>query len=237
MLYDSNRFEEWEARLAEKKIVGVCRDGEHKWRAYLHIGSKQVWQKRGFRWKAEAANARMEAEQRYHMRKLAVKGADRRKDAIRTPNDADFFEGVRPRPDGTYEAYRMVKAPPAQKSEVRFVEQSLGIFAERSLAFLCVQASIGGIDFDKTFFKTYLEMHEQAEKLRRDMLEFSQKTLIPLLQLAPSKGKKRKVYRSILGYRWEQVRRYKTKTIYTSSGPEKVKELSGVYLRLVKEKE
>lgn len=225
-----------EERLLKERVPGVCLRPNGTWRAYLHIKDKQVWSKEGFATKSEAVDARLAAEERLHMRKLAVKGSDRKKEAIRSPKQAELFEGVRYLPDGRCEAYRMVKAP-AEKDEVRFVEKKLGVFDEPSLAYLCAQAAIAGVVFDETFFDLFLDMHAQAEQIKKGMLEFSQKTLIPLLQLAPSKGKKRKVYRSIKGFRWEQVRRYKTKTIYTSAGPEQVRELSGIYLRLVKEKD
>lgn len=223
-----------EERLLGMKIPGVCRDGE-RWRAYLHIGKVQVWQKRGFVTKSEAVDARLDAEDRFRVRKTFIRDYDKaNRKLVTTPEEALQFEGLRQLDDGMYQIYRMAPAP-ADKGEMRFVEQVLGEHEDFGIAALHARAALKGMAFDEEYFTAYLEMHEQAEKLKRDMREFAKETLIPLLQLHKGKGRVRREERSILGYGWQQVRRYKKVPVEqhgTIVGEEKV--LSGVYLRLVK---
>ena len=228
--------EQREEYLLLQKVPGVCRYGKKgKWRAYLHIKEKQVWQKSGFETKSEAVDARREAEQRF--------GKTEKRETVvvtgslpKSPRQTELFEGVRIVEDGMYEAFRYVEAP-ADAGEKRFVEEVLGVYEDYGLAVLHARASVAEVPFDELFFVKYLEMHEQVEKLKRDMHEFAQSAILPLLRLS-RQAKPRRVEHCFLGYRWQQVRRYKkvtwkddNLTVHTQ------KQLSGVHLRIVKDKE
>lgn len=222
--------------LRSKRVTGVCRQGD-KWRAYLHIGDVQVWHKGGFATKSEAVDARLDAEHRFGNDK-ALRRVDR---AVvrraKTPQAVREIEGVRKLPDGRWMAYHYVERHGSGQGQKVFDEVVLGEYAREDYGLACLhaRAAIAGVAFDRSYFETYLAMYREIHKIKRDMDTFAQEALLPLMQLSKL-AKPRRAEHIFLGYRWQQVRRYKSRKWLENGELRKQRVFSGTYLRLVAER-
>jgi len=226
---------EREEMLLSRRVPGVCKQGD-KWRAYLHIGNVQVWHKGGFCSKSEAVDARLDAEHRFGNDK-ALRRVDR---AVvrraKTPQAVRGLEGVRKMTDGGWMAYHFVERTAGQGRKV-FDEVALGEYAREDYGLACLhaRAAVAGVDFDRSYFELYLDMYRQLHKIKADMDAFAQEALLPLLQLS-KRAKPRRAEHIFFGYRWQQVRRYKSRKWLENGDLRKQRVFSGTYLRLVPER-
>ena len=226
---------EREEMLLSRRVPGVCKQGD-KWRAYLHIGNVQVWHKGGFATKSEAVDARLDAEHRFNNYR-ALRRVDRTVvRRARTPQQVLEIEGVRKLQDGRWLAYHYVERTAGQGQKV-FDEVVLGEYAREDYGLACLhaRAAVAGVAFDRSYFETYLAMYREIHKIKRDMDTFAQEAILPLLQMR-KKAKPRRAEHVFLGYRWQQVRRYKSRKWLENGELRKQRMFSGTYLRLVAER-
>ena len=229
--------EQREEYLLSIKVPGVCQYGKKgKWRAYLHIKEKQVWQKSGFETKSEAVDARREAEQRFaeDLNEASLVTAAKRLQR-KTPVQADLLDQlVRRLPSGHYE----VSTTEYNEKTKRLRRKRIGgPYKDYGAARLRAIAYLRGVPFSMDVFRQYLGTHNLIADLVEKNRKLAEENILPLLQVRDMQGTTKRGERVIIGHRWQPVRRFRKTPVEGIEGAVVTKkELAGVHLRIVKDK-
>ena len=225
--------EQREEYLLLQKVRGVCRYGKDKWRAYLHIGDRQVWSKAGFETKSEAVDARREAERRFaeDLKEAALEVAGKRAQ-LKMVVQADLLDQlVRSLPGGKYEVATTVyheKTKRLRRKRIGGPYRDYGAARLRAIAYL------RGTPFRLDVFRQYLETHNMIADLVEKNRRLAEEKILPLLQVRDMQGTTKRGERVIIGHRWQPVRRFRKTPVEEGGGAVVTKkELAGVHLRIV----
>ena len=180
----------------------------HRYRAYLHIGSKQEWHKWFRRNELELAKRELgEARSRFadkieelHMRRLC---AFKQRKATKQPDLLDqLIMGLG---DGSYEVFRVVPAgSKGVKAKVVF-----GPFRDYGAARLAALAHVYGKKFRLDAFRKYLKRQREIRQLQKANRKLAEEEILPLLEIKDIQGTTKLGERVLLGHRWQRVRRFK----------------------------
>lgn len=223
-----------------KQRGGICwSERLQRWRAYLHIGSKQVWQCSKYR-KDEKESAEQdleEARKRFaeDLNEAALVVAGRRAQ-LKTVVQVDLLDQlVRSLPSGKYEVATTVydeKTKRLRKKQIGGPYRDYGAARLRAIAYL------RGVPFSLNVFREYLSTHNMIADLVEKNRRLAEKKILPLLQMRDMQGTTKRGERVILGRRWQPVRRFNKVHVEGIDGTLVTKkELAGVHLRIVPDKE
>ncbi len=225
---------------AMKQRGGVCwSERMRRWRAYLHIGNRQVWSCAKYRKdeKEFAERDLEEARQRFakEVNKATLSAAAKRLQR-KMPAQIDLLEQlVEMLHDGSFEVSATVYD---EKTGVLRKKRIGGPYKDHGAARLRAIAYLKGVPFNLDTFRQYLKTHDLIAELVEKNRRLAEEKILPLLKVRDMQGTTRRGERVIIGHRWQPVRRYKkvtwkdeSLTVYTE------KQLSGVHLRIIEDKE
>ena len=208
-----------------------------RFRAYLHIGSKQEWHKWFRKDQLELAKKELdEARSRFagkienaRMQRLC---GMKQEEATRQPDLLDQLIMVLG--DGSYKVFRVV---PAGSEGVK-AEGICGPFKDYGAARLAALAYVYGRKFRLDAFRKYLKRHSQIQRLQKANRKLAEEEILPLLEIKDTQGTTRLGERVLLGYRWQRVRRFRVNDSLQENGVVVSRqEVEGVHLRVIPARE
>lgn len=223
-----------------KQRGGICwSERLRRWRAYLHIGNKQVWSCAKYR-KDEKESAERDLEEARMRFAKDLNEADLvaagKRAQLKMVAQADLLDQlVRSLPSGKYEVTTTVYD---EKTKGLLRKWIGGPYRDYGAARLRAIAYLQGVPFSVDVFRQYLGTHNIIADLVEKNRKLAEEKILPLLQVRDMQGTTKRGERVILGHRWQPVRRFRSTPV---EGIEDVvvtkKELVGVHLRIVKDKD
>lgn len=217
-----------------KEQGGIAWDKKRrKYRAYLHIGNKQVWHKWFGIDQQECAKTALDDARCRFAHKIEEARRERlcrlrQRQATRQPDLLDQLIMVRG--DGSYNVFNVV---PAVGDGVK-AKDIFGPFRDYGAARLAALAHVYGKRFRLAAFRKYLQRHNEIQRLQKANRQLAEKEILPLLGIRDVQGSTRLGERVLLGYRWQRVRRFRTNSNLMFEGMTLNKrEVEGVYLRII----
>lgn len=208
-----------------------------RYRAYLHIGNKQMWH-RWFRGdqlelaKKELDEARSRLANKIEEARMHRLCGFKQRKATRHPDLLDqLIMGLG---DGSYEVFKVV---PAGRRGVE-AKVVFGPFRDYGAARLAALAHVYGKRFRLDAFEKYLKRHREIQQLQKANRKLAEEEILPLLEIKDTQGSTRLGERVLLGYRWQRVRRFRVNEHLQDSGVVISKqEVEGVHLRIIPDRE
>ena len=222
-----------------KKRGGICWSKRlQRWRAYLHVGDRQVWHRLYKRDDLEQAEKDLEdARERFaeNLNDAAVVTAAKRLQR-KTPVQADLLDQlVRRLPSGHYE----VSTTEYNEKTKKLCRKRIGgPYRDYGAARLRAIAYLRGTPFRLDVFRQYLGTHNMIADLVEKNRKLAEEEILPLLQVRDMQGTTKRGERVIIGHRWQPVRRFRKTPVEGIEGAVVTKkELVGVHLRIVRDKD
>ena len=221
-----------------RKRGGICwSERTQRWRAYLHIGNKQVWSCAKYRKdeKGLAERDLEEARKRFaeELKEAALEAAGKRAQ-FKMVVQADLLDQfVRSLPGGKYEVATTVY----DEKTKRLRRKRIGTYKDYGAARLRAIAYLRGTPFSLDAFRQYLGTHNMIADLVEKNRKLAEEKILPLLQARDMQGTTKRGERVILGYRWQPVRRFRDTPVEGIEEGAVVtkRELAGVHLRVVRD--
>lgn len=222
----------------EIKIRGVAWYPERElWRAYLHIGARQVYHSY-HKTLPDAIEARLAAEVRFgHDREASVayaRSCPRGHSGRRKIKEADpYARFLRPVVGQGWEAFREVQRGP--KGMRVLTEKTLGVWPDYQTARMVLVADDMGEKAPIALLRRYLRAHAQAEEIHARLAGMGEKIIEALYRYGYSGPTRCRSERWLLGHAWQRVRRTKRVTGLDGAGkPVSQRVPGGEFLRIRK---